>query len=70
AVQDSLYPDRIVIGFAEPDSPCALRARELLEEAHRRLYLISTPFVRTNLEIAELIKYVYRSCASTRTHAR
>jgi UDPglucose 6-dehydrogenase len=66
AVQDFFHPDRIVIGFAEPDSPGAQRARELLEDAYRPLYLISTPFVWTNLETAELIKYASNAYLATK----
>ncbi|MFW5686465.1 MAG: UDP-glucose dehydrogenase family protein, partial [Spirochaetota bacterium] len=66
AVQDFFHPDRIVIGFAEPDSPGAARARELLEDAYRPLYLISTPFVWTNLETAELIKYASNAFLATK----
>ncbi len=56
AVQDFFHPDRIVIGFDDPDSSGAGRAREILEDLYRPLYLISTPFVWTNLETTELIK--------------
>lgn len=57
AVQDFFHPDRIVVGFDDPKSASASRAREILEDLYRPLYLISTPFVWTNLETAELIKY-------------
>ena len=66
AVQDFFHPDRIVIGFEDPDSPGAARARELLEDAYRPLYLISTPFVWTNLETAELIKYASNAFLATK----
>ena len=66
AVQDFFHPDRIVVGFADPDSPGAARARELLEDAYRPLYLISTPFVWTNLETAELIKYASNAFLATK----
>jgi UDPglucose 6-dehydrogenase len=51
AVQDFFHPDRIVIGTGSP------RAREVMEELYRALYLIQTPFVWCSLETAELIKY-------------
>jgi len=51
AVHDFLRPDRVVIG-ANTD-----RAREIMREVYRPLYLIETPIVLTNLETAELIKY-------------
>lgn len=66
AVQDFFHPDRIVIGFSDPGSPGAARARELLEDAYRPLYLISTPFVWTNLETAELIKYASNAFLATK----
>lgn len=66
AVQDFFHPDRIVIGFSDPDSSGAARARELLEDAYRPLYLISTPFVWTNLETAELIKYASNAFLATK----
>jgi UDPglucose 6-dehydrogenase len=66
AVQDFFHPDRIVIGFEDPDSPGAARARELLEDAYRPLYLISTPFAWTNLETAELIKYASNAFLATK----
>ena len=51
AVQDFTHPDRIVIG-AETD-----RARTIMKDVYRSLYLTETPFVETNLESAEMIKY-------------
>ncbi len=66
AVQDFFHPDRVVIGFEDPDSRGATRARELLEDAYRPLYLISTPFVWTNLETAELIKYASNAFLATK----
>lgn len=60
AVQDFTHPDRVVIG-AETD-----RARELMKEVYRPLYLIETPFVLTNLETAELIKYASNAFLATK----
>ncbi len=51
AVQDFTHPDRVVIG-AESD-----RARYLMKEVYRALYLGETPYIETNLETAEMIKY-------------
>ncbi|MCX7656544.1 MAG: UDP-glucose/GDP-mannose dehydrogenase family protein [Treponemataceae bacterium] len=51
AVQDFTHPDRVVIG-AESD-----RAREIMKEVYRALYLNETPYIETNLETAEMIKY-------------
>ncbi|GAB6420538.1 nucleotide sugar dehydrogenase [Bacillus luti] len=51
AVRDFTHPDRVVIG-AESE-----RALELMKEVYRVLYLNETPFVETNIETAEMIKY-------------
>lgn len=51
AVEDFMRPNRVVLGV---DSE---RASKILREIYRPLYLIETPFVLTNLETAELIKY-------------
>jgi len=51
AVQDFTHPDRVVIGS---DSKTALEA---MKEVYRVLYLNETPFIETNLETAEMIKY-------------
>ncbi len=51
AVQDFTHPDRVVIG-AE-----SVKAREAMKEVYRALYLNETPYIETNLETAEMIKY-------------
>ena len=51
AINDFMRPDRVVIG-AESE-----RADAVMKEIYDPLYLLSTPFVSTNLETAELIKY-------------
>jgi len=51
AVQDFTHPDRIVIGVENE------RASTLLKEVYRSLYLNETPYIETNLESAEMIKY-------------
>jgi len=51
AVQDFTHPDRVVIG-AE-----GARARDLMKEVYRALYLNETPYIETGLETAEMIKY-------------
>ena len=55
AISDFVRPDRVVVGI---DSE---KAREVLREVYDPLYLISTPFVFTDLESAELIKYAANS---------
>ncbi|TEB08195.1 UDP-glucose 6-dehydrogenase TuaD [Pelotomaculum schinkii] len=51
AVQDFMHPDRVILG-AESD-----RAISVMKEVYRVLYLNETPFVETNIETAEMIKY-------------
>lgn len=51
AVKDCLHPDRVVIG-AESD-----RAVELMKAVYEVLFINQTPFVVTNIETAEMIKY-------------
>ncbi len=51
AVQDFTHPDRVVIG-AESE-----KALGIMKEVYRVLYLNETPFVETNIETAEMIKY-------------
>ena len=51
AINDFMRPDRVVLG-AESE-----RAIAVMKELYDPLYLLSTPFVTTNLETAELIKY-------------
>jgi len=51
AISDFMRPDRVVVGT---DSA---KAREVMREVYNPLFLLSTPFVFTGLESAELIKY-------------
>ena len=51
AINDFMRPDRVVLGVESE------RAAEVMKEVYNPLYLISTPFVVTGLETAELIKY-------------
>jgi UDPglucose 6-dehydrogenase len=51
AVQDFTHPDRVVLG-AESE-----KAMQIMKEVYRVLYLNETPFVETNIETAEMIKY-------------
>ena len=51
AIGDFMRPDRVVIG-SETD-----RAREVLRQLYRPLYLIEAPIVFTGIETAELTKY-------------
>jgi len=60
AINDFMRPDRVVLGV---DSP---RAEEVLKAMYRPLYLIETPFVITNIETAELIKYAANAFLATK----
>ena len=51
AISDFMRPDRVIVG-AESD-----RARDILRQLYRPLYLIETPILMTSLETSELIKY-------------
>ena len=51
AVQDFTHPDRVVIGAESP------KARAIMKDVYRSLYLNETPYIETNLETAEMIKY-------------
>ena len=51
ALQDFTHPDRVVIG-AESDE-----AVDMMKHVYRPLFLNETPFVVTNIETAEMIKY-------------
>ncbi|MEZ5830872.1 MAG: UDP-glucose/GDP-mannose dehydrogenase family protein [Dongiaceae bacterium] len=51
AIGDFMRPDRVVIG-CETD-----RARDVMRQLYRPLFLIETPILFTNLETSELIKY-------------
>ena len=51
AVGDCLRPDRVVIGLESE------RARSVMNAVYRVLYINETPFVFTNMETAEMIKY-------------
>jgi UDPglucose 6-dehydrogenase len=51
AITDFMKPDRVVIGTNGE------RAKEIMRQIYRPLFLIDTPIVFTKLETAELIKY-------------
>ena len=60
AIHDFTHPDKIVIGTESE------RALKIMEEIYRPLYLRDTPFVMTNLETAEMIKYACNSFLATK----
>ena len=51
AVGDCLKPDRVVIGTE------SARAKEIMKKVYDVLFINETPFVFTNIETAEMIKY-------------
>jgi len=51
AVYDFTHPDRVVIGSE------SMRARNIMKDVYRSLYLNETPYIETNIESAEMIKY-------------
>src|SRR6186997_1453081 len=60
AIQDFKHPDRIVIGT--PDA----RAREVMSELYRPLYLNRSPILFTDRRTAELIKYAANAFLATK----
>ena len=60
AVHDFTHPDRIIIGTESE------KARDILSEVYRALYLNDVPFVFTNLETAEMIKYASNAFLATK----
>lgn len=60
AVYDFTHPDKIVIGTTSE------KALKIMQEIYRPLYLINTPFVITNPETAELIKYACNAFLATK----
>lgn len=55
AVRDFMHPDRVVIG-----AECE-KARALMKDVYRSLYINETPYIETNIETAEMIKYASNS---------
>jgi UDPglucose 6-dehydrogenase len=55
AIEDFMRPNRVVIGAKSQ------QAVAILKDLYRPLYLIETPFVITDVETAELIKYASNS---------
>jgi UDPglucose 6-dehydrogenase len=60
AIQDFQRPDRVVIGTESE------RARDVMQQLYRPLYLIETPMLFTTLETAELTKYAANSFLATK----
>lgn len=60
AIRDFKHPDRIVVGTADD------RARKLLGEVYRPLYLNQAPVIYTGRRTAELIKYAANAFLATK----
>ena len=60
AVHDFMNPDRVVIGTKSK------KARDILKEVYQSLHLNDVPFVFTNLETAEVIKYASNAFLATK----
>jgi len=60
AVEDFMRPNRVIIG-ANSDQAVAI-----LKDLYSPLYLIETPFVITNLQTAEMIKYASNAFLATK----
>jgi UDPglucose 6-dehydrogenase len=60
AIEDFMRPNRIVVGAKSP------QAVAIMKDLYKPLYLIETPFVITNIETAELIKYASNSFLATK----
>jgi len=55
AIEDFMRPNRVVVGAA------GQQAVAIMKDLYRPLYLLETPFVVTNIETSELIKYASNS---------
>ncbi len=60
AIEDFMRPNRVVVGA---DSEQAIA---IMKDLYRPLYLIETPFVITNVETAEMIKYASNAFLATK----
>jgi UDPglucose 6-dehydrogenase len=60
AVNDFMHPDRIVIGSE------SAKAEEIMRDVYKVLYLNNQPFVFTNIETAEIIKYASNAFLATK----
>jgi UDPglucose 6-dehydrogenase len=60
AIEDFLRPDRVVVGTSDP------RARDIMLDIYSPLRNAGVPFVTTDVESAELIKYASNSFLATK----
>jgi len=60
AIEDFMHPDRVVIGTTDP------RAAELMRDVYSPLAAAAVPFIITDVETAELIKYASNGFLATK----
>jgi len=60
AIEDFMKPDRVVVGVQSD------RAKEVMKEVYRPLYLRDYPVLTTDLESAEMIKYAANAFLATK----
>ncbi|MBW2050710.1 MAG: UDP-glucose/GDP-mannose dehydrogenase family protein [Deltaproteobacteria bacterium] len=60
AIEDFMRPNRVVLGSRSE------QALAIVKDLYRPLYLLETPFVITNIETAELIKYASNAFLATK----
>ena len=60
AIEDFMQPDRVVIGTRDPE------ARDIMLQVYAPLRVADVPFVTTNVESAELIKYASNGFLATK----
>ena len=60
AIEDFMRPDRVVIGARNE------RAKAIMRDLYRPLYLLETPFVVTDIETSEMIKYASNAFLATK----
>jgi UDPglucose 6-dehydrogenase len=60
AIEDFMKPDRVVIGASDPE------AAEVMKEIYAPLHSLEIPFVVTNVESSELIKYAANGFLATK----
>jgi UDPglucose 6-dehydrogenase len=65
AVQDTIAPDRLVLGLP-PDDEAAALAQSVMEEVYADLLLRDTPLIATDYATAELIKVAANSFLATK----
>ncbi|MDQ3280418.1 MAG: UDP-glucose/GDP-mannose dehydrogenase family protein [Acidobacteriota bacterium] len=60
AIEDFMKPDRVVIGASDPESA------DMMKEIYAPLHSLEIPFVVTNVESSELIKYAANGFLATK----